>query len=125
MKTTVEHWMRPESSLVIDAPKGEEVLGLEASCAAYREALKNVARCKPFERKQYIAKALFGKGVEQRGKTMLKVVKAAVQVWWFSRKGTEKDFVAALQCLEMAMDNFELSGPSVKKWLRKKELANG
>lgn len=117
--------MRPDSSLVIDAPKGEEVLSLEASCAAYREALKNIARSKPSERKKCVAKALFGKGVEQRGKTMLKVVKAAVQVWWFSRKGTEKDFVSALQCLEMAMENFELDGPSVRKWLRKKELVNG
>lgn len=102
-----------------------EVLQAEAACAAYREALKNIARCKPLERKKYIAKALFGKGVDQRGKTMLKVFKAAVQVFWFSRNGTEKDFCDALKCLEVAMENFKLKGPSVRKWLKKKELVNG
>lgn len=119
---TVEWWLRPESSLVIDSPQSDA--SLEAACAAYREALKNVMRSKPKDRKRIANEALFGKGVEQRGKTMLKVFKAAVQVWWFSRKGSDKDFVAALQCLEVAMANCELKGPSARKWLRKKELAH-
>lgn len=97
----------------------------QAACAAYREALKNVMRSKPSKRMGIARKALFGKSVQQRGKTMLKAFKAAVQVWHFSRKGSDKEFCQALRCLEVAMENFELKGPSVRKWLKKKELVNG
>jgi hypothetical protein len=115
----VIHDSKHEGKLLIEA------LQAEASCAAYREALKNVMRSKPSARAKIAREAVYGKSIKPRGKTMLKVFKAAVQVWWFSRKGTDKEFLKALKCLECAMENFELKGPSVRKWLKKKELVNG
>ncbi len=101
-----------------------EALKAEAACAAYREALKNVMRSGSGERVKIAEKALFG-NASQRGKTMLKLVKATVQVWWWSRHGTEKDFLASLAALDVAMGNFELKGATCRKWLKRKELRDG
>jgi hypothetical protein len=100
------------------------VLAAEAKCAAYREALKNVIRGKAKDRVKTANEALFG-SVNQRGKEMLKVVKAAVQVWYFQDHGNDEDFVTALANLSVAMDRFPLKGATVKRWMRLKTLREG
>lgn len=103
-----------------------EALNAQAECAVYREALKNVMRSGPGERVAIAKHALFSKPTpKQRGRTMLKLVKAAVQVWWWSKHGTEKDFLSALAWLDVAMGNFELKGATCRKWLKRKELRDG
>jgi hypothetical protein len=92
-------------------------LECEAECAAYREVLKNVMRSGPGERVKIARAGLFGKNTKQRGKTMLKVVKAAVMAMHRMRKGTDKEFVKALAALEGALENFDLRGATVHKWL--------
>lgn len=95
-------------------------LECEAECAAYREALKNVMRSGPGERVKIAKTALFGKATQQRGKTMLKVVKAAVMAMHRMEKGTEKEFVKSLAALEVALERFDLRGATVHKWLLEK-----
>lgn len=95
-----------------------EALKAEAECAAYREALKNVMRSGPEEREEIAEMALDLKNTKKRGMMMLKVVKAAVILGEYMRKGNEKDFLKALGNLETALGNFKLVGATAKKWLK-------
>ena len=93
---------------------------MEAACAVYREALKNVLRSNR-GLKKIANKALFG-NTKQRGKEMLKLVKAGVQVAFFMRRGTQEDFEAALANLEAAYKAFGLKGVTARQWATKEKL---
>lgn len=104
-----------ETRLIVSA------LQSDAACAAYREALKNVMRSHPSERVEIARKALFGqKVIKQRGRAMLKVVKAAVIAVNRLRHGNAEDFAGAVAALEAALDKFELKGATARKWLKEK-----
>lgn len=95
-------------------------LKCESRAAAYREALKNVMRSGPGERVKIAKEALFGKSIDQRGRQMLKVVKAAVIAGHYLRNGTDKQFTGALAGLEVALERFDLRGATAMKWLKEK-----
>ena len=96
-----------------------KLLVAESECAAYREALKNVMRSKPEEGAKIAKKALFGKAeIRQRGRSMLKIVKAAVIATDRLRNGNDEDFAKAVASLEVWVDKFDLKGVTVKKWLK-------
>ncbi len=116
--TTVEWWMRPESSLRVY----QRSLESEAECAAYREALKNVMRSKASDRVGVARKALFGKNTKQRGKEMLKLVKASVQLGLVLRKGDQKAQLRALRNFEVAYLRFKATGATAQGWMKMKGL---
>ena len=116
----LKDWKPPaEENSKVYAKLVLQALESEAACAAYREALKNVMRSGPRERVKIARKALFG-GTRQRGKQMLKVVKAAVIAGHYIDHGTDEDFTKAIAVLQVALENFDLRGASVKKWLKEK-----
>ena len=93
-------------------------LHAEAECAAYREALKNVMRSPASKRVKIARTALFGKNTKQRGKELLKVVKAAVQFCRMLREGEEKAQMKALRNLEVAFINFKAKGATAVGWMK-------
>lgn len=93
----------------------------ESMCAAYREALKNVMRSKPSERVKVAKKALFGlPELRQRGRAMLKVVKAAVIAVNTLKKSDTEAFAKAVVSLDAVVSKFDLRGATVHKWLKEK-----
>ena len=102
--------------LVVTAVQAEE------ACAVYREALKNVLRSPVKAGKKIANEALFGKATKQRGKEMLKIVKAGIQVAHFMRKGTQKDFEQALSNLEYAFSKWSMTGVTANQWVTQKKL---
>jgi len=96
----------------------------ESECAAYREALKNVMRSPAKLRVGIAKKALFGKGVKQRGRELLKLAKASVQFCHLLRNGNEKAQMKALRNLEQAYVNFKAKGATASGWLKVKGLKN-
>ena len=96
-------------------------LEAEASCAAYREALKNVMRSKPSERVKVAKKALFNlPELRQRGRAMLKVVKAAVIAVNTLKNSDAEAFAKAVASLDAVVSKFDLKGATVHKWLKEK-----
>ena len=120
VKTTMDWWMRPESSLKVF----HRTAAGDADCAAYREALKNVMRSPAKDRVKIAKKALFGKGVKQRGRELLKLAKAAVQFCYILRNGDQKAQMKALRGLEQAYVNFKAKGATASGWLKVKGLKN-